>query len=230
MYCSTTVNKPFTERLAEARPVSHLAAFVLLATSISMVHHGVKIALTDAADLVTATTLAIAAIEWFQWTALGRMAKAAEADDDNRVAVIKLQSIGIGIFQVILYTIAVVGYAAKGGLDWSGGWPLFGAIGIAALFACLSFSVKWTSCEKIADKKGHRAGHGPNGGTRAPIDEAIFGAPRLAAPARAGNVSNLKERVARHNEDRANRQALLDAGRNTFRDEHGRFAPRMVAG
>lgn len=228
MYCSTTVNKPFTEQVAAWRPISHLAAATLLGTSVFMVHHGATIALAAAPGLIAATTLASCAIEWFQWTALGRIAKAEKAGEDNRAGLLKLQSMGIGILQVILYTIAVVGYAAQAGANWGESWPLFGAIFVAAMFAGLGFIVKWTSCEHI--EEGKRAGAGPNGGTRAPIDEAIFGAPRLAAPARTGNVSNLKERVARHNEDRANRQALLDAGRNTFRDEHGRFAPRMVAG
>lgn len=226
MYCSTTVNKPFTERVREARPISHLAAATLLGTSVYMVHHGATIALSQAPGLIAATTAAIAAIEWFQWTALGRIASADEAGEAHRAGVLKLQSLGIGIFQVVLYTIAVVGFAAEAKADWSGGWPLIGAIAFAALFAAVSFVVKWTSCESI--QHGKRNGAGPTGGTRAPIDEAIFGAPRLSAP--AGNVSNIRQRVSRQHEDRANRQALLDAGRNTFRDEHGRFAPRMVTG
>jgi hypothetical protein len=234
MYCSTTVNKPFTERVSEARPLSHVAAATLLCTSVYMVHSGATIALEDAPGLITATTLASAAIEWLQWTALGRIAKAEKAGEDNRAGLLKLQSIGIGVLQVILYTIAVVGYAAQAGANWGEGWPLFGAVVVGAMFAGLGFIVKWTSCERIEERRAN-ASAGPNGGTRAPIDAAIFGAPRLAAPersapARISNVSNIKERVSRHHEDRANRQALLDAGRNTHRDEHGRFAPRVVAG
>lgn len=224
MYSSTTVNKPFAMRLAEARPLSHLAAATLLCTSVYMVHAGATIALKDAPGLIAATTLASAAIEWLQWTALGRIAKVEKAGDDNRAGLLKLQSIGIGMLQVILYTLAVTGYAAQAGANWSEGWPLFGAIAVGALFAGLGFIVKWTSCERIEAREAGASG--PNGGARAPIDEAIFGARRLAAPvgSGSGNISSLKDRVSRHAEDRAARQALIDAGRNTFRDEHGRFA------
>lgn len=200
MYLSTSVNKPFTQQVSEARPLSHLAAFTLLGTSIFMVHSGAETALADAPQLVTATTAAIVAIEFLQWTALGRIAKLTTAREHSRASVLKWQSAGIGIFQVILYTLAIVGYAAKGGADWTSGVALYGAIALAALFAGISFVSKWTSCEPVATAADASAS-GPTGGTRAPIDAAIFG-DRASPATKPGNVAELKQRVARHAEER----------------------------
>lgn len=194
MYSSITVKKPFTDAADEARPVSHVAAATLLATSIYMVHSGAETALPHAPELVTATTAAIVAIEWLQWTALGRIKKLEAAGDDVRAAALKWQSAGIGVFQVVLYTLAITGYAAKGGADWSTGWALAGSIALAAMFAGISFVSKWTSCEAVA---ATGTASGPTGGTRAPIDEALFGAAAPAA-AKPGTVTELKQRVARH--------------------------------
>ncbi len=202
MYFATTVNKPFTERVAEARPLSHLAAATLLGTSIFMVHSGAETALHDAPQLVAATTAAIIGIEWLQWTALGRIAKLERANEHTRAGVLKLSSLGIGVFQVILYTIAVVGYAAKSGASWGEGWPLFGAIAIATLFAAISFVTKWTSCDNV-DAPAAATHAGPTGGTRAPIDDAIFG----REPAKPATVTQLKQRIARTAEDRPFRPA-----------------------
>lgn len=233
MYSFNTVNKPFTDAADEARPVSHVAAFTLLATSIYMVHAGAETALPGAPQLVTATTAAIIAIEWLQWTALGRIRKLKDAGDDMRADVLTWQSAGIGVFQVLLYTIAITGFAAKGGADWSTGWALAGSVTLAAMFAGISFVAKWTSCEavKAAPKTALHAG--PNGGARATLDAAIFGRKDEAkAEPKGANVSELKQRVARHAEPRPAHTAWRDdAGRNTIRDENGRFTPmRRSAG
>lgn len=230
MYSFTTVKKPLTNAADEARPVSHAAAATLLATSIYMVHSGAETALPNAPELVTATTAAIIAIEWLQWTAMGRIAKLQRAGDDARATALKWQSAGIGVFQVILYTIAVTGYAAKGGADWSSGWPLFGAIALSTVFAAISFVSKWTSCEAVKADGAAGIATGPKGGTS--LDDAIFGRQRqLEAPAKREGVLELRERVARHAERRPAHTAWHDdAGRNTLRDENGRFIPKAAHG
>ncbi len=84
--------------------------------------------------------------EWLQWTALGRLARLG---DTLRAQVLQAQCVGIGGLQVLLYTLAVTNYAKEAGMDWGSGWPMAGAIAIAALFACLNFIAKWTSCEAL---------------------------------------------------------------------------------
>lgn len=218
MYSSTTINKPFTSTVAEARPVSHLAAITLLATSIYAVHSGAEAALHDAPGLVTATTAAMVGFEWLQWTALGRMTTLDDARHHTRANVLKLQCAGIAALQVLLYTIAVVSYAAKSGADWAHGWPLAGSVAIASLYAFLNFVAKWTSCDTVeASATTGTTVH--NGGT--PAHAAIFGERVEDKP--AGNIRMLQDRAARESQRRAVSSLLDDAGRNTVRDENGRF-------
>lgn len=145
MFTFTTVKNVF-RAVAERRPVSHLAAVTLLGTSIYGVHEGAASVLP--AGLVAATTAAMLGAEWLQWTALGRLSKLG---DTLRAHVLQWQCAGIGLLQVLLYTLAVTNYAREAGMDWGSGWPMAGAIAIASLFAGLNFVAKWTSCEALED-------------------------------------------------------------------------------
>lgn len=181
MTISTLLNSAFTS-IIRARPVSHVAAVTLLGTSIYAVHEGAASSGLPA-GLVTATTAAMIGMEWLQWTALGRLAKIEDAGHDGRALALRAQCAGIGCLQVALYTIMVVNFAKAGGLDWSQGWALAGSVFFAALFACLNFIAKWTSCDAIESEPGR----GPTGGSR--VHSAIFSAPALPAP--ASNDDNL---------------------------------------
>lgn len=225
MYLSTSVNKSFTETVAEARPVSNLAAVTLLVTSIAAVHFGAESVLKDAPGLLAITTGAMIGFEWLQWTSLGRITRLDDARQHARANVLKAQCAGIACLQVLLYTVAVVAYAGKTGANWGEGWPLAGSIAIASLYAFLNFVAKWTSCETVDAPAASRAtGSGPKGGTS--IDDAIFGKLESAtpAPSKSSNVTQLQDRANRESERRAVQALLDDAGRNTLRDGHGRFA------
>lgn len=161
--------------IAAARPLSHLAAVTLLGTSVYAVHAGAEGVLP--AGLAAATTAAMIGAEWLQWTALGRLAKIEEAQDDMRAMVLKWQCAGIGCLQVMLYTLAVQNFAGEAGQDWGQGWALAGTVAIAALFAALNFVAKWTSCDELAERAPAR---------RAAVHSALFSEalpPALPAPA-----------------------------------------------
>lgn len=165
-----TVKNLFTA-VAARRPLSHLAAVTLLGTSVYAVHEGAAAVLP--AGLAAATTAAMIGAEWLQWTALGRLARIEEARDDMRALVLKWQCVGVGVLQVLLYTLAVVNFAREAGQNWGEGWALLGTVAIAALFAGLNFVAKWTSCDELQQR-------GPTGGR--PIHHAIFSAPAIESP------------------------------------------------
>lgn len=179
MLNTNTLNNSFLASVQRARPVSHLAAVTLLATSIYAVHEGAASILPG--GLVVATTAAMVGMEWLQWTGLGRISKLDDAGEFTRSSVLKLQCAGIAALQVILYTLAVVAFARAGGADWSQGWALFGSVAIASLYAGLNFVAKWTSCDPVGEAKA--ATSGPTGGQR--VHDVLFqpAAPSLPAPA-----------------------------------------------
>lgn len=180
MLNTTQITNSFTA-LVRARPVSHLAAMTLAGTSLFFVHEGADSVLP--AGLTVATTAAMIGMEWLQWTTLGRIAKLEDARRFERASVLKLQALGVGCLQVILYTLAVVNFAREAGANWGEGWALLGAVAIAALYGALNFVVKWTSCDPVdAETSG-----GPTGGQR--IHSAIFSMPAL--PAIASNDDNV---------------------------------------
>lgn len=182
MINANTLNNSFTASIERARPVSHLAAVTLLATSIYAVHEGAASILP--AGLVLATTAAMVGMEWLQWTGLGRISKLDDAGEHGRSAVLKLQCAGIAALQVILYTLAVVNFARAGGADWSQGWALFGSVAIAGLYAGLNFVAKWTSCDPVEAAPRATSG-GPTGGQR--VHDVLFSAPAPALPAPAAD-------------------------------------------
>jgi hypothetical protein len=165
----TTSIKNLLTAIASNRPVSHAAAAAIVATSAVAVHHGADVALPALAGPATAALLGF---EWLQWTALGRLAAIEAAGDDNRAAILKAMSLGIGALQVGLYTFSTVAIAGEAGAHWSTGWALGAVILGACIYAGLSFVAKYASCDALEGR-----GRGPTGGSRASIHTAIFEAP-----------------------------------------------------
>jgi hypothetical protein len=159
----------------EARPVSHIAAAAIVATSAFAVHHGAEVALPALAGPATAALLGF---EWLQWTALGRLAAVEEAGDATRAAVLKGVSCGIGLLQVGLYTLSTIAIGRENGADWSTGWALALVIAGAAIYAALNFAVKYASCDPVV-----RRTTWPTGGSRQPTHTMLFGEPLPAETA-----------------------------------------------
>lgn len=191
MLNTNTLNNSFLASVQRARPVSHLAAVTLLATSIYAVHEGAASILPG--GLVVATTAAMVGMEWLQWTGLGRISKLDDAGEHTRSSVLKLQCAGIAALQVILYTLAVVAFARAGGADWSQGWALFGSVAIASLYAGLNFVAKWTSCDPVGEVKA--ATSGPTGGQR--VHDVLFSTPAPSLPAPAAEVEDDETNIVR---------------------------------